>query len=533
MAHPSLFDFADTTLVWCPRYTGPLHVKGITWTNVYASAVTPSGCIRLYRISNSSVEDCVFSTLTNPGDATSDLMLVSDCMNFRAQRCKWENARYGIICNRTRNIYAKDNEINDCRHFVSPGYGTYGVYVDHAWGRNNTSIIDAHEAINCTFTNITDEGGYAGVDKNDMFNCRALGFTLKNVYWEGYADGAGNKNIYLGMNSTFAAKYVDLLRRFPISIENVSFHTRTAPIVSIIRAGTVVINGFSLGGSATLELGNSTEGIDQISGLETVSGYVGAIRQWDPIQLWPQISRPQHWCNAEYTEYTGNAVSGSGTSVVIEDHTLADDDINGYLIEITSGTGIGQVRVITDYDNGTLTATIGAAWTTPLDGTSVYRISIYNCNATDMRYYGQAYRYNKLRSHLWGGDVLGGELDLRTRRLRVTLGPSQAFAVPGGGTPRYEVMSLKFCLNHSWTGTRPVRQEWKYKVWHYSNGNLEAVYCSHDGLYHATNDWGLTAADWSTPFPGTLDAKVDVSLTLGANIAGHSMFLDADASGYL
>jgi hypothetical protein len=43
-------------------------------------------------------------------------------------------------------------------------------------------------------------------------------------------------------------------------------------------------------------------------------------------------------------------------------------------IEITGGTGSGQVRTITDYDGATFVATVDSPWTTVPDNTSTYRI---------------------------------------------------------------------------------------------------------------------------------------------------------------
>lgn len=54
--------------------------------------------------------------------------------------------------------------------------------------------------------------------------------------------------------------------------------------------------------------------------------------------------------------------------------TFADDILNGTLINIHTGTGAGQARLITDYTNSTDTATTAPAWTTNPDATSQYEI---------------------------------------------------------------------------------------------------------------------------------------------------------------
>lgn len=55
--------------------------------------------------------------------------------------------------------------------------------------------------------------------------------------------------------------------------------------------------------------------------------------------------------------------------------SIADDRVNGCQIEITGGTGFGQARYITDYDNATDTATVSPAWTTVPDNTSTYQLT--------------------------------------------------------------------------------------------------------------------------------------------------------------
>ncbi len=52
--------------------------------------------------------------------------------------------------------------------------------------------------------------------------------------------------------------------------------------------------------------------------------------------------------------------------------SMADDEHNGRLVEIASGTGAGQIRLITD---GTATTfTVGTAWNPVPDGTSTFRV---------------------------------------------------------------------------------------------------------------------------------------------------------------
>ena len=62
--------------------------------------------------------------------------------------------------------------------------------------------------------------------------------------------------------------------------------------------------------------------------------------------------------------------------------TFADDELNGNVIKITSGTGAGQSRVITDYTGATDLCAVTPNFTTTLDATSVYEIVPGSVNIT-------------------------------------------------------------------------------------------------------------------------------------------------------
>jgi hypothetical protein len=72
----------------------------------------------------------------------------------------------------------------------------------------------------------------------------------------------------------------------------------------------------------------------------------------------------------------GTAQSGTSTTIVLEashGHSTVDDYYNNFYIEITSGTGSGQTKEITDYVGSTLTCTVGT-WDTNPDNTSIFNI---------------------------------------------------------------------------------------------------------------------------------------------------------------
>jgi hypothetical protein len=72
---------------------------------------------------------------------------------------------------------------------------------------------------------------------------------------------------------------------------------------------------------------------------------------------------------------SGTAQSATaGTIVLAAAHTFADDELNGTVINITGGTGVGQSRLITDYTGASDTATISPNWTTNPSSDSTYEV---------------------------------------------------------------------------------------------------------------------------------------------------------------
>lgn len=70
---------------------------------------------------------------------------------------------------------------------------------------------------------------------------------------------------------------------------------------------------------------------------------------------------------------TGTAQGGAASSITLRAGASASNDFyNDQAIFILSGTGAGQTNRITDYVGGTQVATVGTAWITQPDNTSVY-----------------------------------------------------------------------------------------------------------------------------------------------------------------
>lgn len=72
---------------------------------------------------------------------------------------------------------------------------------------------------------------------------------------------------------------------------------------------------------------------------------------------------------------TNTAQAGASSAITLDASASATDDIyNNCAIVISSGTGVGQTRMISDYVGSTKVATVSSAWTTNPDATSVFKI---------------------------------------------------------------------------------------------------------------------------------------------------------------
>jgi hypothetical protein len=76
------------------------------------------------------------------------------------------------------------------------------------------------------------------------------------------------------------------------------------------------------------------------------------------------------------TVVTGTGQAGGASTITLASGASASDDAyNGRWIEITAGTGLGQMRLISDYVGATKVLTVDLAWATQPDATSVYKIA--------------------------------------------------------------------------------------------------------------------------------------------------------------
>lgn len=75
---------------------------------------------------------------------------------------------------------------------------------------------------------------------------------------------------------------------------------------------------------------------------------------------------------------SGTAVTGTSTTITLDSSaSITDDEYNGCEVRIVSGTGAGQVRVISDYVGSTKVATVSTAWSVNPDSSSQYLVNLF------------------------------------------------------------------------------------------------------------------------------------------------------------
>lgn len=81
------------------------------------------------------------------------------------------------------------------------------------------------------------------------------------------------------------------------------------------------------------------------------------------------------WTGSATTSDSGTAQAGAAGTITLQAGASASDDLyNGQIIYISSGTGAGQSRAISDYTGSSKVATVITNWAVTPDNTSVYEI---------------------------------------------------------------------------------------------------------------------------------------------------------------
>lgn len=98
-----------------------------------------------------------------------------------------------------------------------------------------------------------------------------------------------------------------------------------------------------------------------------------------------------------FSTETGTAQAGAATAITLASGENSNNDFyNGLFIEITSGTGNGQVNLITDYVGSTKVCTVQTTWATNPASDSAYRIAGFNSLAVG-QFFGDATNFGRAR----------------------------------------------------------------------------------------------------------------------------------------
>lgn len=105
----------------------------------------------------------------------------------------------------------------------------------------------------------------------------------------------------------------------------------------------------------------------------TITDYDGTTQVATVNAAW--VTAPDDTSEYRVSIHGGTAQDGAAQDIILAANASASDDFyNGMAVEITGGTGAGQLRIIADYDGATQVATVDANWDTVPDATSEYRI---------------------------------------------------------------------------------------------------------------------------------------------------------------
>jgi hypothetical protein len=180
--------------------------------------------------------------------------------------------------------------------------------------------------------------------------------------------------LYAFFDNVDVSKYITNVNQFKFSNNNLQFQTTVGDSeqVTFKTSDTNV----TLGTGFIIQTSNNNGfivNIDTVNAVGTWAGYsnvkvVGAITGTEAY-----LSGWQH--------FSGFALSANSTAMVLDYHaggaTNATQTIyQSKTVTITSGTGAGQQRTISDYNATTRTLTVSTPWTTVPDATSNYTIGM-------------------------------------------------------------------------------------------------------------------------------------------------------------
>lgn len=128
-------------------------------------------------------------------------------------------------------------------------------------------------------------------------------------------------------------------------------------------------NGFAYLGNGIYSLALTASEMDAAQVVVTVVDQTGP-KVWKDRVLLVETSRA-----GEGVLRQELAAAGAASTITLDSGASSVDDFyNGCLVAIVAGTGAGQARVVRDYVGATKVATVGRAWATAPDATSLFVI---------------------------------------------------------------------------------------------------------------------------------------------------------------
>jgi hypothetical protein len=263
-----------------------------------------------------------------------------------------------------------------------------------------------------------EEDGFATLASPALAGTFGAGAAICAGHWSiGSSTGLQGLTATAGTTSTITTNQTIAsdLRGYPIYIlagpnagQTLTIRSNTIGTNAII---TVDVQGSAFSASTVYRLGTP---VWYVNGAGTTAA--GTFRKYDwATNTWTTLSQTglpatiatdsalvatPSWQGSAYVQFaTGTATAGAASTITNTGKNWATDQWRNSQIRIVSGTGAGQIRTISS--NTATVITVGTAWTTEPDNTSVYSIE---GNDDFIYYMGSAavtlYRYS-ITSNTW------------------------------------------------------------------------------------------------------------------------------------
>lgn len=335
---------SESLLTVCTLSIAGIKIKGLGESDA-RPVFTVTGTVDGFSL---EADDIVIENVrfaTPSAVATSQINIAaSDCVVRKCSFIQGANSRDAI----TVTLAGEKPIIEDCDAIVTAnGPDTFVEFE----GVIDRPIVRRCVIIGSDGTNPYDTGM---LDFNAMVITNA--FIYDNVFGDGnaavtvFADGAAVIGETIGINSYAAlATNADTVG-FPLSDNAITAAKIAAGAIGASEIATDAIDADALAADALAEIADAV--LDEAVSGHVTLGTAGAMLQ--PLN-------------------SGSATAGAAGTITLAAAASATNDLyNGATIQIISGTGAGQARLISDYDGGTKIATVVPNWITNPAAGSIY-----------------------------------------------------------------------------------------------------------------------------------------------------------------